>query len=63
MIFRISAILLLVSSPWNVAVSQDSEAVFVPYTLLSQDELDEQKTKMIEERGYDEATADLQLLL
>ncbi len=58
MILRVSAILLLVTSPWNAAVSQDSEAVFVPYTQLTQDELDKQKTKLIEERGYDEATAD-----
>jgi hypothetical protein len=55
---RISTILLLGLSPWNTAVSQDSEAVFVPHTLLTQHELDEQKTKLIEERGYDEETAE-----
>ena len=57
-IVRISAILLLVLCPWNSAFSQDSEAVFVPHTLLTQQELDEQKVKLIEERGYDEETAE-----
>lgn len=58
MILRISATLLLVLSLWYAAVAQESEGVFVPYTLLSQHELDEQKTKVIDERGHDEATAD-----
>lgn len=57
MILRISTILLLVACLW-CAAAEESEGVFVPYTLLPQNELNEQKLKLINERGYDEATAD-----
>ncbi len=58
MISRVSAILFLVPSLWSATLAQEPETVFVPYTLLTQAELEARKSKLRQDHGYDDGTAD-----
>ena len=56
--FRFHIAVLIVMGCWMQATAEESNAVFVPHTRLTEQELDEYKAELVDEHGWSESTAE-----